>query len=89
MLHFVRFDNHFPLSPTKPGFNDEATVRYVGPEARGALEHFAQLDLREAPIFHPLLDVRRELQLPIPPLRESHSATLLGSGTRVHHASAV
>lgn len=76
MLHFVGFDNYLPRPTTKPSLDDESAIDHVRAESAGALEHIAQLNLRETSVLHPLLDMGCELKLPLPPTRERHGATL-------------
>lgn len=76
MLHFVGFDNHLPGMAAESRLDDEATVDHVSAEPRRVFEHFAEVDLGEAAVLHPLFDMGRQLQLPLPPFRESHGATV-------------
>jgi hypothetical protein len=76
MLHFVRFDNYLPWAGSKPGVYDKTAVYHVAAKARRALQHQAQINLGEGPILHPLLHVRRQLKLPIPPLGKRHAPSL-------------
>jgi len=76
MLHFVRLDNHLPRTGPKPRFYDETVVNHVGAKARRALQHQAQIDLGEGAVLHPLLHVRRQLKLPVPPLGKRHAPNL-------------
>jgi hypothetical protein len=43
---------------------------------RGCVEHRAEVHFTEATIFHSVLEVRRELELPFPPRWPVHRSTL-------------
>ena len=76
MLHFVWFDNYLPRIGSKPGFYDETVINHVVAKSRCALQHQAQIDLGEGAVLHPLLHVRGQLKLPVPPLGKRHAGSL-------------
>src|SRR5580658_4156103 len=65
----VGLENDFPVDAAVGCMCDEAP-RYAAASARGAvMEHPAQRDRVGAALLHALLDVARELEFPIPPVR--------------------
>lgn len=51
--------NHLPSSAAETCLDHGAAFEDVGPEGSGVLQHFAEVDLSERAVLHPLLDVRR------------------------------
>ena len=51
-------------------------INHVVAKSRCALQHQAQIDLGEGAVLHPLLHVRRQLKLPVPPLGKRHAPNL-------------
>src|SRR5437867_3305503 len=67
-----RFHDDLPGPAAVSGSDDPPAFLYVGPEARCVLEHLSEVELCELSIDHALEDMRRELELPIPPGRPPH-----------------
>ena len=64
-----RFYNNFPWAAVVPRFYDPPTIDDVRAEGSGTIKHSPQIDLIEAPIFHPFQQMRSELEFPFPPMR--------------------
>ena len=72
-----RFYDDLPGPAAVSGSDDPPAFLYVGPEARCVLEHLSEVELCELSIDHALEDMRRELELPIPPGRPPHPGLVL------------
>jgi len=68
MIDFVGFDNDLSRRSFVLRFDHEPTLEEVGSVPAGVLEHDSEIDLAEVAVLHALLDVRRELDLPLPPI---------------------
>lgn len=77
MVAFIRLDDDFPVRTAMPGFDDKAPLDEGIVSIGGRhLEHAPELDLGELAVHHPPLDMRRQLELPLPPSRPGHAARM-------------
>ena len=65
----VGLQNHRPKRAAVSRLGDEATLDLPFPQRDYLLEHRAELELGDTAFLHALLDMRRELELPLPPHR--------------------
>src|SRR5258708_1376461 len=72
----VELEHDEPLPAFVTSGDDPSVSRSVWNQQVGALQHRAQIRLRESTVFHPEQYVAAQLQLPIPPRRPAdwHSA---------------
>jgi hypothetical protein len=72
----------------KTSLDHETTVRDVISKTFSTFEHFPELDLVEPAVLRPLLDMRRQLELPVPPFGKVTASPYLRTPVHVSHGDA-